>query len=150
MFLTTIVAKISLLKIFFAESDWKLWQTRELFLNNYIPHKRGQLWKVRRQACIVVYSLLFGGCQFWKPHPFSQSKSIKLLYDCKKSFPFSKNFPCLQCRKHLSIFTSQYKLPLLHVARNIYSPGNMKLKKQYCFGTFCDTKILFAWIVKPI
>ena len=25
----------------------------------------------------------------------------------------------------------------------------MKLLKQYCFGTFCDTKFLFAWIVKP-
>ena len=31
---------------------------------------------------------------------------------------------------------------------SIYSPWNMKLKKQYCFGTFCDTKILFAWFVK--
>ena len=25
----------------------------------------------------------------------------------------------------------------------------MKLKKEYCFGTFCDTKILFTRIVKP-
>ena len=31
----------------------------------------------------------------------------------------------------------------------IYSHWKMKLLKQYCFGTFCDTKILFAWIVKP-
>ena len=30
-----------------------------------------------------------------------------------------------------------------------YSPQNMKLKKQYCFGEFRDTKILFARIVKP-
>ena len=85
--------------LFFAESDWKLWQTREMFLNNYIPHKRGQLWKVRRQACIVVYSLLFGGCQFWKPQPFSRSKSIKLLYDCKKSFPLFEKLPMSSMQK---------------------------------------------------
>ena len=30
-----------------------------------------------------------------------------------------------------------------------YSHWNMKLKKQYYFGTFCDTNILFARVVKP-
>ena len=27
-----------------------------------------------------------------------------------------------------------------------YSHWNMKLKKQYCFGTFCDTKILLDFL----
>ena len=34
-------------------------------------------------------------------------------------------------------------------SRYVYSHWNMKLKKQYYFGTFCDPKILFSRIVKP-
>ena len=39
---------------------------------------------------------------------------------------------------------------ILFNLKSTYSPWNMKLKKQYCFGTFCDTKILFAWIVNQL
>ena len=31
----------------------------------------------------------------------------------------------------------------------LYRQTNMKLLKQYCFETFCKTKTLSAWTVKP-
>ena len=48
--------------------------------------------------------------------------------------------------KELKSLSKKHELRLYTVRFLLidYSPCNMKLKKQYCFGTFCDTKILFA------
>ena len=58
------------------------------------------------------------------------------------------------CRGHPShpAIDWQGRCDLLQCVNNpwsliTYSPCSMKLDKQYCFGTFCDTKILFAWFV---
>ena len=65
-------------------------------------------------------------------------KSIRII---QKYLPFRYLTKKIYTIFVLEIFT--------YLNVHTYSHWKMKLLKQYCFGTFCDTKTLFAWIVKP-
>ena len=74
--------------------------------------------------------------------------SAQEFYDTVQTHTTITTLPNNRSTSYIRLPTTNTTLILRYIT-NTYSHWNMKLKKQYCFGTFCDTKILFAGTVKP-